>query len=671
MAVLTTDPIRATAPKRRQLSGALAGALLAGLSVAGTWLALGPGQRSVHGMLDDIVLNNAINGVVFGVIAAVLLALRPAHRIGWLLLYVAAVNAVTVLGEGWTLTTFHHDVPGRALAAWLASWVWVPALPLGATVLPAIYPTGRAVDRFARRVVRIGWAGGILAGVSVAMLDDAFRSVAPGHPLGHNPVSGGRAQGLFVGLAVTAALVEVVLVVVTVAWTLRRLRRSVSPEREQLSWLVVSVLPLLVGVFLGSPVVLFALTVLTSVTLVIGIVRHQLFDIKLVLRSGLVYAVLTALAVAVYFGVVGLITTMTARGTVPTLFALATVGLVLVPAHRRLQQSFGRRVYGDRGDPLRALSRVAEGIRMHDSEDPSGMRPMLEGLAQALRSPYVALRTSAGESAVGVADGHPLLTVPLEYAGERVGDLVVAGRTPRDPLGPADRRLLAVLAGPVATAVRAGLTAHELAVSRARVLAVREGERRRLREDLHDGLGPSLSGVALGLEAARGSATSHPDRLPAILEVLHHEVDSLVTEVRGIIDDLGPGDVDLLASVRGHVESLSAAGDVAIVLTHAGPVDSAPGEVAVAAQRIVGEALTNAVRHARAQRIDVSVTGRAGSLAVEVSDDGTGEVATRPGGVGLASMRQRAESVGGTLTVSAVPGAGTRVRAVLPWEEAP
>jgi signal transduction histidine kinase len=378
------------------------------------------------------------------------------------------------------------------------------------------------------------------------------------------------------------------------------------------------------------------------------------------------------MAVGIYFGLVALITTVTPDGTVPSLFAIAAVGLVVVPSHRVLQGFFGRLVYGDRADPLRALSRVAEGIRVRDAHDPSGLRPMLTGIARALRSPYVALHGPDGEdlAGVGVIDGQPVHAIDLEYAGEPVGRLTVAGRTTRDPLGAADRRLLEALSVPVAAAVRAGLTARELAESRSRVLAVREGERRRLREDLHDGLGPSLSGVALGLEAARRSVGTRSGRLPEILDVLHREVDSLVAEVRGIIDDLGPAEVDLLAAVRSHVDAVAAAGDVSVELTETGDLSRVPGEVAVTAHRIAGEALTNAARHAGAARIRVALSGHPDHLVVEVADDGTGAVRPRPGGVGLDSMRQRAESVGGVPTVTAVPDRGTRVRAVLPLRAA-
>jgi signal transduction histidine kinase len=101
-------------------------------------------------------------------------------------------------------------------------------------------------------------------------------------------------------------------------------------------------------------------------------------------------------------------------------------------------------------------------------------------------------------------------------------------------------------------------------------------------------------------------------------------------------------------------------------LQHDGQPGPAIAPVSVAAQRIAGEALMNAVRHAEASRITVSVTEEDGHLVLEVCDDGCGLAAPRPGGVGLSSMRERAESVGGTLHIDSVPGRGTVVRVVLP-----
>jgi two-component system, NarL family, sensor kinase len=648
-------------------TGPLMGLGCVAVTVAGLVLALGPGGRSPDGLLHDNVVTNAVNGVTLGVLGAVLTRLRPANRVGWLVLATAWCNGLAILGEGWALASYRFDLPGRTLAVWLGSWPWVLGLVLGPTLLPLLYPTGRTHSRFAHRLaVAVTVALLVVAG-SIALLDDAYQGVLPGRALGANPLSHGHLQGAL-GLAAGGGAVTVVLLGL-VAWghTVRRLWRAASPEREQLGWLLAMGVPLLVVAPLNQPWLTFAIQVVSPVGLLIGIVRHDLFDIKFVLRSGLLYAALSLIAVGAYFGLVGLITRITPPGTVPTLFAVAAVALVVVPLRGWLQRGVVRLVYGDRADPVRALARIARGMR-GAADDAAGLGPMLAGIAEALRSPYVAVAAPDGEplAAVGTPHvRHRLHEVELRHAGDLVGHLQVAPRTARDRFAALDRRLLDALAGPVAAAVRASLMTREVAASRARVLAVREAERSRLRADLHDGLGPSLSGVALGLEAAEASLSDRPERVAEMLPVLRREVDNLVTEVRAIIGDLGPTELDLVAALRGQVESASASGRL-VELHHSGPVDQLPGDVAVAAQRIAGEALSNAVRHAGATRINVCVSSESDVLTVEVADDGCGTVTTRDGGIGLESMRRRAEALGGLLTVSAAPGHGTRVVARLP-----
>ncbi len=655
----------------RLVAGPLVGPLLAAgcmtVSALGMLLALGPGGRTLIGLLNDNALNNVVNGLTLGLLAGVLTRLRPANRVGWLVLGVAWCNGLSVLGEGWALASYHLALPGRALAAWAGSWPWALGLLLGPTLLPLLYPTGRTTSRLGHRL-GVGLVGAALVvTVCLALLDTTYVAMAPGHHLGVNPLSQGHLQPSLAVVAATAAVAGVLLGLVVWAHTLRRLWRAQSPEREQLAWLLAMVVPLLLVAPLNTPWLMFAVQAVSPAALVVGIVRYDLFDIKLLLRSGLLYGALTGIAVAAYFVVVAGITTVTPRGTVPSLFAAAAVALIVVPLHRWLQRWVGRLVYGDRADPVRALARVSRGMR-GTPDDPTGLSPMLAGVAEALRSPYVAVTAGQGEllAAVGSPPAdHRLHQVGLEHGGELVGRLDVSTRSSRDRLHGQDRRLLETLAGPVAAAVHAGLMAREVQASRARILAIREAERSRLRADLHDGLGPSLSGVALGLEAAESSIRVHPQRVAEILTVLRREVDALVGEVRGLIDDLGPTEVDLVAAVRGHVDSLVTTGQ-RVAFCCSGPVDGLPDDVAVAAQRIAGEALSNAARHSRASRITVSLAAAAGALTVEVADDGCGDVVPREGGVGLESMRRRAEGVGGLLRLTAVPGAGTTVVATLP-----
>jgi two-component system, NarL family, sensor kinase len=660
-------PSAAVLPGRRRWLGPGVGSAIVVAAVAGTWLANGPGRRSLPALLDDHVLNNSVDGVVLAAIAGLLLCLRPGNRVGWLLMYAAAANAASILGEGWALASYQLSLPGRTFAAWLASWVWATAIVLGATVLPAIYPGGSAVGRFGRWVVRLGWAVSLLLGAALAALDDAYRSVLPGHRLGDNPVSHGSGQRAAAALAVGAAVVGTVLVVVTFVWMLRRLRRATSPEREQLAWLVVSVLPAVVGGFVAPPPVTFVLTVLTSAGLVVGIVRHQLFDIKLVLRSGLVYGLLVAVAVGGYFAVVAVITLATPAGTVPRLFAAATVALLLVPAYRWLTRAAGRLVYGDGDDPVRALTRVGREI---GDGSVAGLDAMVATVAQVLRSPFVCVRLPDGTelARAGERAGLPVHEVPLRASGVAVGSLVVAWRTAADRLRAADRRLVDALAAPVAVAVRSARLADEVSASRARIIEIREVERRRLRNDLHDSVGPSLSGVALGIEAALKEGDT--DRGRRVLEVVHGEVAGLVAEVRHLIDDLGPSGLQpggLVTALQSQAQAVSALGPLQ-VRVHATDLPPLHRSAEVVLHRVAGEALTNVLRHSGAGRAWLSVSAEGTGIRLVVEDDGCGIGDSAPG-VGRTSMSERVASVGGTLSVGAGPSGGTRVVADVPVSE--
>ena len=633
-------------------------------SIVGSWLAHGPGGRSVVGMMHDNVINNLVNGVVFGVVAMLLMWLRPANRVGWLLMYVGAVNALAILGEGWALASYHLSLPGRPLMAWLGSWVWATALFLGATVLPAIYPTGRATTRMSRWIVRLGWGASLLFGFALAGLNDAYDGVAPGHQLGPNPLTRGRFEPIFLGAAGTAVVTSVLLSAVTVGWTVRRLARATSPEREQLAWLLVSVIPVILAVVLGPPVVLFAVTLLTTVMLLIGIVRYQLFDVKLILRSGLVYGTLIGLAVGAYFALVAAVGVASSSTVVPTFFAAAAVALLARPAYTRLSGWIGRFVYGDRADPARAIGRLREGLR-------GGARPdlgaVVSAVAESVRSPYVEVTDADGQllASAGTAQSHAAHEVSLDDGAGRIGILRVCWRTPSDPPSRAERALIDALAVPVAVAVHATRLAQDVEESRARVIDVRTAERGRMRADLHDGVGPSLSGAALGIEAALRSEL--PAQTREILGVVHGEIKHLVQEVRHLIDDLGPAGLEhgcLPAALAAHVAAVNALGQVRIACA-IDPLPELAAPVEVAVHRIATEAITNVLRHARASCAYLELHCDGKRLVLEVSDDGIG-LGAAGSGVGRRSMQDRAESVGGVLTVTDGSPHGTRVRVEIP-----
>ncbi len=138
--------------------------------LVGFWLAWGPGGRSLGGLVDDNVLNNAANGVTLAVLAAILLWLRPDNRLGWLVLLIALANSITMFGTGWVMASYHVSLPARAWFAWWGSWPWAPAFLLGSSLVLLLYPSGRTVSRFGHRLaVASVWASaGLVLGSRAA-----------------------------------------------------------------------------------------------------------------------------------------------------------------------------------------------------------------------------------------------------------------------------------------------------------------------------------------------------------------------------------------------------------------------------------------------------------------------------------------------------------------------
>jgi signal transduction histidine kinase len=337
----------------------------------------------------------------------------------------------------------------------------------------------------------------------------------------------------------------------------------------------------------------------------------------------------------------------------------------VVPGHRWLNGTVTRLVYGDRDDPVRALDRVGRHLGSREATD---LDAIAHAVADALRSPRVEIRDSEGGEVgrSGDLDGLPMHEAPLHHAGRFVGTLCVAWRTAADRFSRADLRLIDTLAAPVAVALSAAVLAQELAGSHARIIAVRDTERRALRNDLHDGLGPALSGVALGIEAALKA----PDdaNVKEILGVVHGEVRTLVGEVRAIIEDLGHDAAihgGLLSALRSHASAVGTLTGLEVTV-RGDELPAVDAAVEAALHRIATEALTNVVRHARASHVTVCLEVDDAVLRLSVADDGRG-LRGAPEGVGRASMRERARAVGGRLDITTSDRGGTVVTAEVPW----
>jgi len=348
---------------------------------------------------------------------------------------------------------------------------------------------------------------------------------------------------------------------------------------------------------------------------------------------------------------------------------------VFSPLRARLQALVNRVMYGERDDPYAALSRLAD--RLDATLTPDEVLPaIVDSVTSALRSPYAAIEVSTGDGPPRVAAargtlpaGAVPLRVPVTASGVHVGELVVAPRRPTEAFNDADRRLLAGLAHHAGAAVHAADLTTQLQQSRERLVTAREEERRRIRRDLHDGLGPALAGIAMQLDAARRHMRSDPDTAGQLLQHLREQTQAAIADIRRLVYELRPpalDDLGLAGALAQHAASCSTAGGLRVSVGADPGLPALPAAVEVAAYRIATEAVTNVTRHAGARTVTVTLTVTEGMLHVEVTDDGRGISPANRAGVGLTSMRERAEELGGSCTVRPRPGGGSIVSAQLP-----
>jgi signal transduction histidine kinase len=275
------------------------------------------------------------------------------------------------------------------------------------------------------------------------------------------------------------------------------------------------------------------------------------------------------------------------------------------------------------------------------------------------------VRDASGTVVAGAAD-RANRSVALHSYNTVVGELCF--RAPDRPLSASEQRLIRDLAGHLGGAMHARSLLDDLQRTRERLVLAREEERRRLRRDLHDGIGPALAGLTLKAETARALLTKDTDAAARQLVDLSEEIRATVVDVRRVVEGLRPPALDelgLVGACRQAVDRLTRGSGITADVRSGADVTALPAAVEVAAFRIVLEAVTNVVRHAHARRCCVTLARDDTALVVTIVDDGTGPVDGSGAGHGLATMRERAEELGGALSVVASEP-GLRVTAALP-----
>jgi signal transduction histidine kinase len=638
-----------------------------------TLLWLGP----AHHPYSYDVSGDLVVGSLFPLAGALIAVREPGNRCSWVLLSTGLV-AVSAFSHEWA-----HDglarpgfLPLVPVAVWLAGWTFAPYW-LQITLLPVLFPDGKIPSQRWRRFV-----AGVLVVIVLATVVAMFKPDSDVEGLGvRNPLAIGPAE---VGVAWHFLLLGPVLVLAfgaaptaLIALAVRQ-RRAVGRTRAQLQWLLLGftaciLLLIPVAIFEGRvPGVHYGLAVafgLIPLAIAIAVVRHGLFDVELVVNRAVVYGALTAAGLATYAALLAATGARAGTGPYAPLLA-AAIAAALAAVRSRFQRFVDGRLFGARRDPYEVVRRVGVSVAAAEAPD-EALANLVATVRDVLALPYVAVEptAAAGASAPCAESGRPVAwteDLPAVYRGRQVGILRVGHRHRAERFKREEASALTDVAQRVASVLHAADLSADLQASRERIVVAREEERRRIRRDLHDGLGPELAGMALQLDSLASRLQGHPDlaeRAVRLRDLLQHTV----TEVRRIVEGLRPSAVDELGLAEA-LRGLGAAGtDPAFAVRVPDTFGHLPAAVEVAAYRIAAEACTNVIRHAHASRCCVEAEVRGGWLALTVADDGTGFGAEATAGVGLQSLHDRAAEVGGSLEIRSAPG-GTTVSSRLPLE---
>ncbi len=632
--------------------------------------------------------SSLLAGLAMAVPGALLLGRLPRHPVAWVLTAGGLFWAVNGLSASWLVnaTAEQPPWPGASLAFFLffraGAWLLV-LLPL----LLVLFPDGRLPSGWWGRAALVSLGSTALLPLMLTFVPSDVAEEQAGEALGPevsgidlDPLSIPLPDDLWTAVLTAAYLLVPLSLIVPLLIVIRRYRTAGDVRRLQLRWLlwaaVVDAVIVVVGFtildeFAGALLILAV--ALTSGAIVVAITQYRLYDVDLLLSGTLPYAALVVGVVLMDLLVVAVAGSVLDERE-SALLALVVVTLVYAPLRARGWEWARRLLRGDRDDPYAVLATVASALERTDDTDDQ-MLTVVRTIRSAFRSPYARCEiVQPGGERLVVEDGQPsasTVRLPISYRDEEVGSLELApSRTAR--LSARDQALLGDVLRQTAAATRATRLARELQASREDLIVAREEERRRLRRDLHDGLGPSLAAVSLQIETARNLAASDPERADALLTDATGQVTSVVQEVRRLVHDLRPPALDELGLV-GAVDQLARrlqGADGLRVEVRGDSELAVPAAVEVAAYRIVSEALANVVRHSGATACSVAfdrVDDDSGHwLRVDVVDDGGGVPESAVAGVGLASLRERAGELGGRVRVESADGDGTRVRAWLP-----
>jgi signal transduction histidine kinase len=638
--------------------------------------------------------SSAAFGLAFPVVGAFLAARRPRNPIGWLMLAIGisfVTSSVAHAYSQWAPLSGHGSPAAAQWAAWVGTWAWAPGWGLTFTLLLLLFPDGRLPTP--------GWRWAAQLSVAAVALETIGSMLDPnptGNPLYRNPLGvhspasvGGIAAGAFEILGTVATVVAAIACLVALV---RRYRRSRGDERQQMKWfayggvLFVVLLPANTALADGRPVLgvlaLVAVPIL-PVSIAVGVLKYRLYDIDVVIRRTVVFALLAAFITGVYAVVVGGIGALLGRQSAILAFAAAiVVAIAFQPARDRARRVADRFVYGKRATPYEVLTEFS-----HQAAQTGSSVEVLPTLAKLLAqatgavSTTVWLRRGPAFVASAVWPSAPLPPpvpsgngdVPMLPGGEvfsvahgaDVLGAIAMQPSPSEPLNPGTRRLVLHVAGQAGLILRNAALVEDLRASRQRIVAAQDEQRRRIERSLRQGPDRRLLALDAQLAAAQETAAAESAGAATAVTGLRDDARAALENIRALAAGVYPATL----TERGTAAALEAqAVHSAVPISVVGEGSARhPTEAEAGVYFCALEAIQNALKYAEASHIRVRVESSERALAFEVADDGRGFDPDVSGfGTGLRGIADRIAAIGGTLDVRSAPGHGTIVAGAVP-----
>jgi signal transduction histidine kinase len=658
-------------------------ALVVGAAVLLAW-AGGPAPGApdvvgpIFGPADTLVLGILLCGL-FGGTGALIVSRFPSNLLGWTftlgVLMVSTVLAGMSYGYAGLVARPGALPAARLVQVLFGDAMWLPIVSIQVVALLLLFPDGRLNSPGRRWTLWTGLAGAMLGAIGTILGPRMYGIDLP-NPLAVRPAWIGELIGsIGIALVLGAAIAAAVSLV-------RRFRRSLGEERQQMKWFVYAaglmfVVQIALNAFVTAPAWLTTIaaiaTALVPVAVGVAILKYRLYDIDIVIRKTVVYAVLAGLIFVVGAGLVRLATGVLVggRGGDALLLAGILIGLLVWPLRRVALRIADRLVFGGRASPYELLTEFSGRMGEHFSAD-----DVLPRMAEIL---------ARGTGAVGATvwltvedEMRPAATWPLgsdRHDGDRFRvDVVDRGEVlgalsvetaANDPLDGARQRSVRDLAAQAGLALRNVRLIEELRDSRRRIVAAQDERAKKLERNIHDGAQQQLVALAVKQRLAASLIGKDDDQARALQEELQAETAQALEDLRDLARGIYPpllADKGLDAALESQVRRSS----VPVAIESDG-VGRFPAETESAVYFSVLESLQNVAKYAQASRVIVRMAQANGTLSFEVIDDGIGfDPAVTGHGSGLQGIADRLAALGGELDVTSAPGEGTTVAARLP-----